>query len=75
MDKQFEIGYSYKTFGGIIGAGVLTVAANDIVDVKKEAFAIVIKSLKDQHDEESDYSWNDDYQNLQCSVTEVKENA
>lgn len=72
MEKKFEIGYSYKTFDGIIGAGVFTIdGAESLEEVKKVAFEMVIKSIKDDHDEESDFSWNDDFQNISCSVEEV----
>ncbi|WP_443945583.1 hypothetical protein ACJVDH_00295 [Pedobacter sp. AW1-32] len=72
MEKKFEVGYSYKTFGGIIGAGVFTVDADTIEDVKKVALDLSIKSIKDDHDDEADYKWNDEFQNISCSVSEAE---
>lgn len=63
MEKEFTVGYSYKTFGGIIGVGTFDVEADSIEDVKSGVFAEILRRIK----EDSPY---DDFQNIQCSVSE-----
>jgi len=71
MRKVFEVGYSYKTFDGIIGAGVFDVTgASSIQEVQATLFPVVLNRIKDGHDEDSDFTWCHDFQNISCSVTE-----
>ena len=67
---EFTIGYSSKTFDGIISAGVMTVEADSIETVKENAFDIVMKHYRDDEDDE-DVAWHCNIQNLQVSVTEA----
>ena len=65
--KKYNLSYSYKTFGGIIGAGVLDVEGDfSIEDVKEESFPMVIRHLREEYD--GDFAWNHDFQNLNVSV-------
>lgn len=64
---EFSIGYSSKTFDGIISVGVMTVEADSIETVKDNAFDIVMNHFKDDEDDE-DEVWHRNLQNLQVSV-------
>lgn len=65
----FTIGYSSKTFDGIISAGIMDVEADSIETVKENAFHIVMQHYRDDDDEYEDHSWHSNLQNLCVSVT------
>lgn len=66
---EFTIGYSSKTFDGIISAGVMTVEADSIDTVREQAFSLVMTHYRDDAEDE-DAPWHHNLQNLQVSVTE-----
>ena len=69
MEKTFTVSYGYKTFGGMIGAGVMEYEADSIESIQEAAFKEVLKRLEFNNDDE-DKSHVYDFQNLSISVTE-----
>lgn len=70
MEKEFEVSYGYKTFGGKIGAGLMTVESDDIEIVKSKALGIVISHLKDEWDDDDTDDPLSDITNINVSVKE-----
>jgi hypothetical protein len=67
--KEFTVSYGYRTFTGMIGAGVMTFEADDIAEIKAIAFRYVINKLKEDAEDDDFDPW-EHFENLSVSVKE-----
>lgn len=67
-NNEFEIAYSFKTFDGIISAGLITIEADSLDTARENAYDIVVNRLRDDEEDE-DRAWCCNLENIRVSVT------